>query len=213
MLLALSSSQKLGLALAGAAFVLFALVSSMVIPRWRPDFPGRHLGWFTAVAALFTVGMLATVFFVARETGEEEAAAPQPTLTEPTESTVRTETTETEPTATTETEPTDTTETTETTETEPTQTTPTQTTPTEGQGDATAGKQVFATAGCESCHTLADAGSTGTVGPNLDDAKPSYDKVVERVTNGKSPMPSFSGTLTPQQIQDVAAYVSSVAGS
>ena len=204
MLLALSSTQKLGLALAGAAFVVFALVSSMVIPRWRPDFPGRHLGWFTAVAALFTVGMLATVFFVARETGEEEAAA-QPTLTEPTEPTVTTETTETEPTATTQTEPTGTTETTETTET--------QTTPTEGQGDATAGKQVFATAGCESCHTLADAGSTGTVGPNLDDAKPSYDKVVERVTNGKSPMPSFSGTLTPQQIQDVAAYVSSVAGS
>ena len=114
MLLALSSSQKLGLALAGAAFVVFALVSSMVIPRWRPDFPGRHLGWFTAVAALFTVGMLATVFFVARETGEEEAAA-QPTLTEPTEPTVSTETTETEPTATTETEPTGTTETTETT--------------------------------------------------------------------------------------------------
>ena len=107
-LLALSSTQKLGLALAGAAFVVFALVSSMVIPRWRPDFPGRHLGWFTAVAALFTVGMLATVFFVARETGEEEAAA-QPTLTEPTEPTVTTETTETEPTATTQTEPTGTT--------------------------------------------------------------------------------------------------------
>ena len=195
MLLALSSTQELGLALAGAAFVIFALVSSIVIPRRRPDFPGRHLGWFIAVAALFTIAMLATVVFVARETGEEEAAAtqPTPTVTQPTETGSTTENTATQPTVTTET----------------TQTTGT----TEGKGDPAAGKQVFATAGCEGCHTLADAGSTGTVGPNLDDAQPSYDKVVERVTNGKSPMPSFSGTLTPQQIQDVAAYVSTVAGS
>ena len=40
-------------------------------------------------------------------------------------------------------------------------------------GDAAAGKEVFASAGCAGCHTLADAGSTGTVGPNLDEAKPS----------------------------------------
>jgi mono/diheme cytochrome c family protein len=59
-----------------------------------------------------------------------------------------------------------------------------------------------------SCHTLADAGASGTVGPNLDQAKPSFDLVVERVTNGKSPMPSFKGQLTEQQIRDVAAYVS-----
>jgi mono/diheme cytochrome c family protein len=78
-------------------------------------------------------------------------------------------------------------------------------------GDPAAGKQVFETAGCKGCHTLADAGATGTVGPNLDDAKPSYDLVVERVTNGKGPMPSFKGQLSEQQIMDVAAYVSSVA--
>jgi mono/diheme cytochrome c family protein len=80
-------------------------------------------------------------------------------------------------------------------------------------GDATAGKQVFETAGCTSCHTLADAGATGTVGPNLDDAKPPASLVVDRVTHGKGVMPSFSGQLSEQQIQDVAAYVSSVAGS
>jgi mono/diheme cytochrome c family protein len=80
-------------------------------------------------------------------------------------------------------------------------------------GDATAGKQVFATAGCTACHTLADAGSTGTVGPNLDQAKPSAALVVERVTNGKGAMPSFKGQLSEKQIADVAAYVSSVAGS
>jgi cytochrome c6 len=81
-----------------------------------------------------------------------------------------------------------------------------------GKGDATAGKKVFQTAGCTSCHTLADAGSTGTVGPNLDDAKPSSDLVVDRVTNGKGVMPSFKDQLSATQIQDVAAYVSSVAG-
>jgi mono/diheme cytochrome c family protein len=82
----------------------------------------------------------------------------------------------------------------------------------EGEGDATAGKQVFADAGCGNCHTLNDAGTTGQVGPSLDESKPSSDLVVERVTNGKGAMPSFKDQLTEKQIQDVAAYVSSVAG-
>jgi mono/diheme cytochrome c family protein len=80
-------------------------------------------------------------------------------------------------------------------------------------GDAAAGKQVFASAGCTACHTLADAGSTGTVGPNLDQAKPPATLVVERVTNGKGAMPPFEGQLSETQIQDVAVYVSSVAGT
>jgi len=86
-------------------------------------------------------------------------------------------------------------------------------TPPPAAGDATAGKQVFESAGCTSCHTLADAGSSGTVGPNLDDAKPSADLVVERVTNGMGVMPPFKGQLSEKQIEDVAAYVSSVAGT
>jgi mono/diheme cytochrome c family protein len=81
------------------------------------------------------------------------------------------------------------------------------------KGDATAGKSVFSSAGCGSCHTMKDAGSNGTVGPNLDDAKPSLQLVVERVTLGKSPMPPFKGQLKDQQIADVAQYVSTVAGS
>ena len=80
-------------------------------------------------------------------------------------------------------------------------------------GDAAAGKQVFESAGCTACHTLADAGSTGTVGPNLDQAKPPASLVVDRVTHGKGAMPPFEGQLTETQIQDVAAYVSSVAGT
>ena len=93
------------------------------------------------------------------------------------------------------------------------ETTTAPTTPTAPSGDATAGKQVFATAGCTSCHTLADAGASGKVGPNLDEAKPPASLVVDRVTHGKGVMPSFSGKLSEQQIQDVAAYVSSVAGT
>jgi len=79
-------------------------------------------------------------------------------------------------------------------------------------GDATAGKQVFETAGCKGCHTLADAGATGTVGPNLDDAKPDKDLVITRVTKGMGAMPPFAGQLTDQQIADVAAYVVQATG-
>ena len=75
-----------------------------------------------------------------------------------------------------------------------------------------AGKTVFESAGCASCHTLADAGATGTVGPNLDDAKPDAALVTKRVTTGKGAMPPFKDQLSAAQIADVAAYVSSVAG-
>jgi len=74
-------------------------------------------------------------------------------------------------------------------------------------GDPVAGKTVFAEQGCGSCHTLADAGSTGNIGPVLDDSKPPLELVIDRVTNGKPPMPAFGTSLTEQQIQDVAAYV------
>jgi cytochrome c553 len=90
---------------------------------------------------------------------------------------------------------------------EATQTTGTTTGPSEPAGDAAAGKAVFASAGCTSCHTLKAAGSSGTVGPNLDQAKPTLALVLDRVTNGKAPMPPFKGQLSDKQIQDVAAYV------
>jgi len=80
------------------------------------------------------------------------------------------------------------------------------------KGDATAGKGVFTSAGCTACHTLKDANATGTVGPNLDDLKPPFQLVVERVTLGKGVMPSFKGKLKDKQIADVAQYVSTIAG-
>jgi cytochrome c6 len=94
-------------------------------------------------------------------------------------------------------------------ETLPTETDETETAPAPG-GDAAAGKEVFASQGCASCHTLADAGATGAVGPNLDEAKPSAELVADRVANGKGVMPAFE--LSEEQLADVAAYVSSVAG-
>jgi cbb3-type cytochrome c oxidase subunit III len=75
----------------------------------------------------------------------------------------------------------------------------------------TDGQSIF-TANCGSCHTLADAGTSGNVGPNLDGIKPTREKVVTQVTNGGGAMPAFKDTLDPQQIAAVADYVSSVAG-
>jgi mono/diheme cytochrome c family protein len=75
----------------------------------------------------------------------------------------------------------------------------------------TDGKTIFTTT-CGGCHTLADAGTSGTVGPNLDQAKPPKELVIDRVTNGQGAMPSFKGTLDQAQIDAVADYVSSVAG-
>ena len=76
---------------------------------------------------------------------------------------------------------------------------------------ATSGKDIFA-ANCGSCHKLKDAGTNGTVGPNLDELKPDITRVQQQVINGGGAMPAFKGTLTPDQIAAVAKYVSSAAG-
>jgi mono/diheme cytochrome c family protein len=75
------------------------------------------------------------------------------------------------------------------------------------QGDPAAGKQVFASAGCGGCHTLKAAGSSGNVGPDLDQLKPDAARVVHQVEVGGGPMPSFKASLSPKQIRDVAAFV------
>jgi len=198
-LLALTG-YEVALLCVAAVFIAFALIAAAVIPRTHPDFPGRHLWVFVGICAALFVAQIAAVLVDATFAGEEEAAAiagappekaPPPETTAPTETTTST--------------PTETTETTGTTETAPAP-----------AGDPAAGKEVFLTVAqppCGGCHTLADAGSAGSIGPNLDQRKPSYDKVVDRVTNGLGVMPSFKSSLTAQQIQDVAAYVSSVAGS
>jgi mono/diheme cytochrome c family protein len=87
----------------------------------------------------------------------------------------------------------------------------TQSTSTGAQNASAEGKQVF-NQNCKGCHTLQDAGATGSVGPNLDDLKPPKATVVRQVENGGGPMPAFKGKLTDAQIDAVATYVSSVAG-
>ena len=177
MLLAITSEGKIGLGVLAGAFIAFALLSSFYFPRRNPEFPGKRLGLYIFVSSLFFLGTMAGVIFFATEGEEAEVAH----AIESAESGA-TETGE-----------------------EPATTEP-------GgagapEGDAAAGEAVFASAGCGGCHTLEAAGSSGKVGPNLDDAKPDQALVIERVTNGMGVMPSFSGDLSEQQIQDVAAYV------
>jgi mono/diheme cytochrome c family protein len=91
------------------------------------------------------------------------------------------------------------------------------TTTTGGQGSAAGGakpdgKQVFVSAGCGGCHTLKAAGSSGNVGPDLDQLKPSQARVAHQVEVGGGPMPAFKGRLSPAEIAAVAAFVASSAG-
>jgi cbb3-type cytochrome c oxidase subunit III len=84
----------------------------------------------------------------------------------------------------------------------------------EGGGKAAPpdGEAVFASAGCGSCHALAAAGTDGTVGPSLDESKPSEALVIDRVTNGMGAMPSFKDTLSEEEIKAVADFVVANAG-
>jgi mono/diheme cytochrome c family protein len=79
--------------------------------------------------------------------------------------------------------------------------------------DAAAGKAVFGSAGCSNCHTLSAANASGQIGPNLDRLQPTYTLVAATVEQGAGGMPAFKGQLSPQQIKDVAAFVSTSAGS
>jgi mono/diheme cytochrome c family protein len=169
---ALSTGNQIGLAVVGGAFILFALVSSFVLPARYPNFPGRHVGWYVAAGILFFVAMLSAVIVFGVEKKEAAPAAPVTTTAATTTTGAATTTAAAAP-----------------------------------QGDPVAGKAVFANAGCGACHTLKAAGATGTVGPNLDQLKPTYDKILHQVEVGGGPMPAFKGSLSTKQIQDVAAFV------
>jgi hypothetical protein len=73
----LTTGHKLGLGLSALAFIAFALVSAMWIPRARPDFPGRRLGVYVLFCVLFFIGMMAAVFIFGKEKEEpkEQEAA------------------------------------------------------------------------------------------------------------------------------------------
>jgi outer membrane protein assembly factor BamB len=73
------------------------------------------------------------------------------------------------------------------------------------------GKQIFIS-NCGSCHRLGAAGTSGSVGPNLDQLKPDAATVEQQVRNGGAGMPSFEGRLSNAQIAAVANYVAQNAG-
>jgi mono/diheme cytochrome c family protein len=203
-LLGLTTDQKLGLAGTAAVFIGFALVTALLIPRYRTDFPGRKgLGLFIVVTLLLTVAMLgAVVVFAAEDEGAEAAGHVETELTD----------TETGPTET-ETGPAE-------TETGQTETSTTATTAPEEEaqaGDPAAGKALFASNGCAGCHTFEAAGSTGAVGPNLDEALEGKDaefvhqSIVEpnaEVAEGYNAgvMPSFQ-QLSEDQVNDLVAFL------
>jgi sulfite dehydrogenase len=89
-----------------------------------------------------------------------------------------------------------------------------------GAADATdplaAGRALFtrdAVPACAVCHTLADAGATGAVGPVLDELRPDADRVARVLRSGFGAMPSYQGALTEAQMATLAAYVAKAAGA
>ncbi|HEY3106228.1 MAG TPA: cytochrome c [Gaiellaceae bacterium] len=183
------------LGIAAAVLVGFSLVVSIVVPRRNPDFPGRQLRFFTLVVVLLVLGMLTAVEVLGEShhfnaaEGGSSTAAPATTPTTGSTSTLSTST---------------------------------------GgggggaQGNAAAGKQIFtATAQppCATCHTLQEAGATGMVGPNLDDALKGKDAafIHESIVDPNAQIASgfqagimpqnYGQQLNDQQLADVVAFL------
>jgi cytochrome c553 len=191
--LALSTGQKLGLLVFAAIFIAFALASSFLFPRYQPDFPGRGLRLFIAVTVVLTIAMLGAVEIFAKEEHAEEPAAAETTTPEET--------------------------TTGGTTTEPAGTTTAQPATTEAQGSAEAGQAVFNEQGCGSCHAVSAAGSSGEIGPNLDESLEGRDAdYVEKsivdpngeIAEGFQPgiMPQdYGDKLSDKQLADLVAFL------
>jgi mono/diheme cytochrome c family protein len=181
---ALATSHKVGIAAVAAVFIVFALVCSFVLPRWRPDFPGRRVGLFVVITVLLTAAMLGSVIALAGEPKEERTAAAETTTAGAPATT---------------------------------------TAPAAAEGDAAAGKALFAAQGCNSCHTFTPAGASGKVGPDLDNlasdaAKANRGSVQQYVAESiedpnayvvpgfpKGVMPPFA--LTDAQVADLVAFL------
>jgi hypothetical protein len=77
----LSTGNKIGLAAVGVCFIVFALVCSFVLPARIPNFPGKHVGWFVALCALFFIAMISAVLVFGVEKKESTANAGNPAPT------------------------------------------------------------------------------------------------------------------------------------
>jgi mono/diheme cytochrome c family protein len=182
------------LTIVAAVLVGFSLVVSIVIPRRRPDFPGRSLRLFVIVVALLIAAMLTAVAVFGEShhfAAEGEPAATGETTTGATTTGETTTGTETGA-------------------------------PEQPSGDPAAGKELFTTTAqppCASCHTLQEANATGTVGPNLDevlkgkDAAFIHESIVNpdaEIATGYSAgiMPGVYGDqLNDQQLADLVAFL------
>ena len=197
MVLGISTGNAVALALIAGAFVVFALLSALVIPRRWPQYPGRGLGWFIAGTLVLFVATLGAVEVFAKEEPEEHVAGETTTETEGT-------TTETGGT------------TTEETTTGQAQPPPPPAAP---AGDPAAGEAVFAAQGCGGCHTFSAAGTSASVGPDLDEALQGQDPELvgesivdpnKEITSGYAPniMPQdFGQKLSQKQLDDLVAFL------
>ena len=176
------TTNEIILGVAALILVGFSLVVALVLPRRNPDFPGNRVGLFTLVALVLVAGMLAAVEVAGSEEEREDVAHAENPVTEAQDVG----------------EP-----------GEEAGGTGAEEEGAEGGGGAAAaeGRQIFADSGCGNCHILEAAGAEGTVGPNLDETKPSEEAVVEQVTNGGNGMPAFADQLSPEEIRAVAAFV------
>jgi mono/diheme cytochrome c family protein len=179
-----------------AVLVGFALIVSLYVSRRWPDFPGRHLKLFALLAILLVAGMLAAVEALGE--GHDFSAHGEAAETTSSEGTTSAGGTTSESTTTGETATTE---------------------PSAPAGDPAAGKAIFASAGCGTCHTLQDAGANGTVGPNLDDVLKGKDPAFIResivdpnaeIADGFAPgvMPqTFGDQFDDKQLSDLVAYL------
>ena len=79
-------------------------------------------------------------------------------------------------------------------------------------GSGAGGEELFAD-NCGGCHALSAAGTTGSVGPSLDDADLDTDEVASIVSEGRGTMPAFSGDLDDAEIDAIAQFVAESSGS
>ena len=82
--LALSTGHEVGLGVTALVFIVFALASSLLLPRFRPDYPGRGLPAFIVISFVFFFGMLTAVENFGAESKHGEAAAAESTTAETT---------------------------------------------------------------------------------------------------------------------------------
>ena len=75
------------------------------------------------------------------------------------------------------------------------------------EGDPANGEELYAANGCGGCHVFEPAGSSGSVGPNLDDSGVSFEDAVNQIKNGGGGMPAFGDRLSDEEVADVAAFV------